>query len=72
MTQILGQFCINVSDIDESRRFYRDVLDAHGVPELAAQYCRMDDLVYEHMSPDVKWDRKHTLGRGNDCCAFRF
>jgi hypothetical protein len=55
-----------------TRCFYRDVLEEHGVPELAAQYCRMDDLVYEHMSPDVKWDRKHTLGRGNDCCAFRF
>jgi hypothetical protein len=55
-----------------TRCFYLDVLDSYGVPELTAQYCRMDDLVYEDVSPHVKWDRKHTLGRGEECCNFRF
>jgi hypothetical protein len=55
-----------------TRCFYLDVLDSYGVPELTAQYCRMDDLVYEDVSPHVKWDRKHTLGRGEECCDFRF
>ncbi len=52
--------------------FYLEVLERYGVPELTAQYCRMDDLVYEDVSPYVKWDRKHTLGRGEECCDFRF
>jgi hypothetical protein len=55
-----------------TRCFYLDVLEGYGVPELTALYCRMDDLVYEDVSPYVKWDRKHTLGRGDDCCDFRF
>ena len=55
-----------------TRCFYLDVLVEYGVPELTAFYCRMDDLVYDDVSPHVKWDRKHTLGRGDDCCDFRF
>ena len=55
-----------------TRCFYLDVLAEYGVPELTALYCKMDDLVYEDVSPDVKWDRKRTLGRGDDCCDFRF
>ena len=55
-----------------TRCFYLDVLTAYGVPELTALYCKMDDLTYEAVSPYVKWDRKHTLGRGDDCCDFRF
>ena len=52
--------------------FYLDVLEEYGVPELTAQYCGMDDLMYEGVSPYVKWDRKRTLGRGDECCDFRF
>jgi hypothetical protein len=52
--------------------FYLDMLDSYGVPELTAQYCQMDDLVYDGISPQVRWDRKKTLGRGDDCCDFRF
>ena len=52
--------------------FYLDVLEGYGVPELTAQYCGMDDLMYEGVSPYVRWDRKKTLGRGDECCDFRF
>jgi len=55
-----------------TRCFYLDVLAEHGVPELTALYCKMDDLTYDDVSPQVKWDRKHTMGRGDDCCDFRF
>ena len=55
-----------------TRCFYLDVLAAYGAPELTALYCKMDDLTYDDLSPDVKWDRKHTMGRGDDCCDFRF
>jgi hypothetical protein len=52
--------------------FYLEVLLEYGVPELTAQYCRVDDLIYEGLSPHAIWDRKRTLGRGDDCCDFRF
>ena len=52
--------------------FYLEVLLEYGVPELTAQYCRVDDLIYEGLSPHARWGRKKTLGRGDDCCDFRF
>ena len=52
--------------------FYLDVLGAYGVPELAIQYCRMDDLIYKDLSPHVRWVRQGTLGRGDRHCDFRF
>jgi hypothetical protein len=55
-----------------NRCFYLEVLLEYGVPELTAQYCRVDDLIYEGLSPHAIWDRKRTLGRGDDCCDFRF
>jgi hypothetical protein len=55
-----------------TRCFYLDVVQAYGVPELTPLYCKMDDLTYDGVSPYVKWDRKRTLGRGDECCDFRF
>jgi hypothetical protein len=52
--------------------FYLEVLEGYGVPELTAQYCRMDDLIYEDVSRYVRWARTRTLGRGDECCDFRF
>jgi hypothetical protein len=52
--------------------FYLDVLEGYGVPELTKYYCAMDDLTYEGISPHVSWARTKTLGRGDDCCDFRF
>jgi hypothetical protein len=54
------------------RCFYLDVLTAYGAPELTALYCRLDDLAYAAMSPSIKWERTKTLGRGDDCCDFRW
>ncbi|MGD8625429.1 MAG: L-2-amino-thiazoline-4-carboxylic acid hydrolase [Anaerolineae bacterium] len=52
--------------------FYLDMLDAYGVPELAAVFCNLDDLLYEDLSPYMRWERTKTLARGDDCCDFRF
>jgi L-2-amino-thiazoline-4-carboxylic acid hydrolase len=54
------------------RCFYLDVLTAYGAPELTAMYCRLDDLLYTALSPSIKWERTKTLGRGDDCCDFRW
>jgi len=55
-----------------SRCFYLDVLTAYGAPELTSLYCRLDDLAYANLSPSIKWERTKTLGRGDDCCDFRW
>ncbi len=54
------------------RCFYLDVLTEYGAPELTPFYCRLDDLIYEEVSPYMRWGRTKTLGRGDDCCDFRF
>ncbi len=54
------------------RCFYLDIFTAYGVPELTAMYCRLDDLLYASWSPSIRWERTKTLGRGDDCCDFRW
>ena len=62
----------DVVAFDMKSCFYLDVLTEHGAPELTPAYCRLDDLAYEDVSPHVRWERTRTLGRGDDCCDFRF
>ena len=52
--------------------FYLNVLTAYGAPELTPLYCRMDELLYEKLPPVINWQRTKTLGRGGDCCDFRW
>ncbi len=52
--------------------FYLNVLTAYGAPELTPLYCRMDELLYERLPPTIAWQRTKTLGRGGDCCDFRW
>jgi hypothetical protein len=54
------------------RCFYLDIFTAYGAPELTALYCRLDDLLYTQWSPSIRWERNKTLGRGDDCCDFRY
>lgn len=51
---------------------YLNVLTAYGAPELTPPYCRMDELLYEKLPPIIIWERTKTLGRGGDCCDFRW
>ena len=54
------------------RCFYLDVLTAYGAPELTPLYCKLDDLTYEMLPPSITWERTGALGRGDDCCDFRW
>lgn len=54
------------------RCLYRDVLTAFGAPELTAVFCKMDDLVYARLAPQIVFTRAKTLGRGDECCNFRY
>ncbi len=40
-----------------------------GCPELTKISCKSDDLIYGNL-PGIKFERKGTLGRGNDHCDF--
>lgn len=54
------------------RCFYCDTLTRYGAPELTASFCRMDDVIYERMSPYVGWRRTQTIARGAKYCDFAF
>lgn len=53
-----------------NRCFYLDMLTAYGAPELTPAFCKMDDLVYSQLAPEIIYTRTTTLGRGDDCCDF--
>jgi hypothetical protein len=52
--------------------FYHDTLSKYGAPELTASFCRVDDLIYGNMSPDLLWQRTMTIARGDAYCDFCF
>lgn len=52
--------------------FYLDVCTHYGVPELTLVYCKLDDLLYDGISPNVRWERTGTLARGDQVCDFRW
>ena len=52
--------------------FYHQALTAYNAAELALIFCSLDDLIYDDVSPYLRWERKGTLGRGNSHCDFRF
>ena len=48
-----------------------DTLVKHNAEELTALYCNTDDWLAEGL-PKISWERTKTLGRGGDCCDFRW
>ncbi|MBI5220083.1 MAG: L-2-amino-thiazoline-4-carboxylic acid hydrolase [Bacteroidia bacterium] len=52
--------------------FYYDTLSKYCASELTASFCRVDDLIYENMSPYLLWQRTMTIARGNAYCDFCF
>jgi len=54
------------------RCFYLDILTEYDAPELTPLFCALDDLAYEALPPAIHWQRTKTLGRGDDCCDFRW
>jgi hypothetical protein len=53
------------------RCFIFDTLAQHDAKELTALYCNTDDWLAEVL-PKIRWERTKTLGRGGDCCDFRW
>lgn len=59
-----------VCHIDMVKCPYFSTCSAHGCPELTTVFCNGDDISYGNMHQRLSWERKKTLGRGNDCCDF--
>ena len=58
--------------LDEHSCFYLQVLNDYGLPELTRHFCRLDDILYEGVSPYIRFERTQTLGRGGTLCDFRY
>lgn len=59
-------FAINVY-----RCLILNTLAEHNAAELTVLYCEMDDWLTEAI-PKIGWERTKTLGRGDNCCDFRW
>ena len=59
-------FAVNVY-----RCFILDTLAEHHASELTVSFCSTDDWLAEVM-PKISRERTKTLGRGGDCCDFRW
>ena len=60
----------NVCHIDMIKCPYFSACTEHGCPELTTVFCNADDIAYGNMHAKLSWERKKTLGRGDDCCDF--
>ena len=60
----------NVCHIDMIKCPYFSVCSEQGCPELTTVFCNSDDIAYGNMHDKLLWERKKTLGRGDDRCDF--
>ena len=52
--------------------FYLDTLTQLGARDLTRAYCRVDDILYQRVSPELAWRRTTVLATGGERCDFRF
>jgi hypothetical protein len=52
--------------------FYLDTLTELGARDLTSLYCKVDDVLYEGVSPELSWRRTTMLSTGGELCDFRF
>ena len=52
--------------------YYLETLTQLGAGELTPVYCRVDDVLYEDLSPELSWHRTTLLATGGERCDFRF
>lgn len=48
-----------------------DTCTEYGCPELCAMFCNSDDAMFGQIKK-MDFQRSKTLGKGGDCCDFRF
>ena len=49
---------------------YHEICKKYHCSEITKAFCHSDDIAYGNMHPKLSWDRRKTLGRGDDCCDF--
>lgn len=52
--------------------FYQKILREYGCEHILKCFCKIDDDMYQAMSPVVEWGRTTTLGRCGAVCNFRY
>lgn len=56
---------------DITRCLYKDLCDLYKCPELCTMFCDGDWLMFGDMKK-LKFERKYTLGYGDELCDFKF
>lgn len=57
--------------IDITKCLWHDSCKEYGCPEICKFFCECDDIIYAGLRK-MEFKRTKTLGRGGDCCDFRF
>ena len=57
---------------DITRCYYLNTLTAFKAPELTASFCKGDDVMAELYPASIRFERAHTLGRGDQVCDFQY
>jgi len=52
--------------------YYLDTLSVYDLADLTPHFCRLDDYLYEGVTPFVRFERTQTIGRGGELCDFRY
>lgn len=63
---------INEVHLNVSACIYKELCDKYNCPELCPIYCERYDAAYSYLGDNLRFYRRGTLGKGNDCCDFRF
>ncbi len=50
---------------------YVDLCNYYGCPEIVTVFCDSDDVSFGNISDNLKWERKKTIGRGDNLCDFK-
>ncbi len=66
-THTAGRYAFNIT-----RCYYLNTLTVLGAPELTACFCKTDDVMAELFPAWIRFERPHTLGRGDALCDFAY
>ena len=49
---------------------YCEICRKYGCPEIVPAFCHTDDINSQDLHPKLRWNRKKTMGGGDDVCDF--
>ena len=76
-TGVVSEIDLLEFDVPVAELFPKELIELVGGVVIAVLLdvfvdCGGDDVVFPALAPSITWERTMTLGRGDDCCNFRW